>query len=74
VSNKWDVAPSLAEEVAAVSQRHGWVVVGRLPHHRAVPEAMSQGLAVTEWDARFVADVGAMWQRIEYMVAQGVRL
>ncbi|MFH1914207.1 MAG: ATP-binding protein [Pseudomonadota bacterium] len=50
IINKWDINPAQADAISAYCSGKGYPVVGRLPHDRAVTDAMVNRQVVTEYE------------------------
>ncbi|MUM76980.1 4Fe-4S dicluster domain-containing protein [Pseudodesulfovibrio sp. F-1] len=56
IINKWDINPTQADAIEAYCSGKGYPVVCRLPHDRAVTDAMVNRQVVTEYDRGQLSD------------------
>ncbi|MCG8533452.1 MAG: 4Fe-4S binding protein [Desulfovibrionales bacterium] len=64
VINKYDLNTSMAAEIRAFCERHGYTVVGHIPHSHAVTEAMVERKTVTEFDPRMRTVFESIWNNV----------
>lgn len=55
--NKWDINPTMTEEIESYCTGKGYTLVGRFPHDRSVVDAMLERKAVTELGAGPLTDI-----------------
>lgn len=66
--NKYDLNPEGAGRIEALAQERGIEVVGRLPYHNSVVEAMVAGQAVVERGGPVAQAMKEMYKRLEEMI------
>lgn len=66
VVNKWDINPSVTEEIETFCKNSGVSVAGRIPFDRAVVDAVVQGRTIMEGECEPVKnEIKSIWSRVK---------
>ncbi len=66
VVNKWDINPSVTEEIEKVCQDNGVSVAGRLPFDRAVIDVVIAGKTIMEGDSSGLkSEIVKIWENVK---------
>jgi MinD superfamily P-loop ATPase len=73
--NKADINPEGSDQIEGRCRERGVQVVGRIPFDSAVPEAMAEGMPVTEYrpEAGASRALSSLWRGLREILANGTR-
>jgi MinD superfamily P-loop ATPase len=66
--NKYDLNPDAARHIEDLCADWGIAIVGKLPYHSSVVQAMTEGLAVTEIGGPVAEAINEMWKCLEKLL------